>query len=168
MRPSHSHRATRSLLVVTLATALVSACDPGTSALEPTPATPETSLTEAPLPLTANFSGHDYLFIRSAKTWGEASSICESLGYGLVTVNDSQEQTWLHGFGSSHSWWLGYNDVQSEGSWRWSHGTSSYTNWGSLQPDNYNNEDCAHFMPNGAWNDLPCSSQLYFICESLE
>jgi len=60
-------------------------------------------------------------FIRSVKSWWDAKAICESLGYGLVTVNDASEANWLHGFEGPHSWWLGYNDTQTEGVWRWSH-----------------------------------------------
>jgi hypothetical protein len=114
--------------------------------------------------------GHDYLFVRSARSWWEAKAICEALGYGLVTVNDATEEGWLHGFEGPHPWWLGYSDTQTEGVWRWSHGSSSFTNWAAPQPDNYmNSEDCGHDNSSGrgGWNDLACETALYFICESL-
>jgi hypothetical protein len=115
-------------------------------------------------------SGHDYLFVRSARNWWDARAICESLGYGLVTVNDANEESWLHGFEGPYIWWLGYNDTESEGSWRWSHGSSSYTNWASGDPNNWSNEDCAmdNWSGDGRWRDYACGSGFYFICESLQ
>jgi hypothetical protein len=115
-------------------------------------------------------SGHDYLFIRSVKNWWDAKAICESLGYGLVTINDASEENWLHGFEGPHTWWLGHNDIQSEGSWRWSHGSSSYANWAPGMPDDWSsNEDCAHDnWSGGRWNDASCGSGQYIICESLQ
>jgi len=160
---------TASILAV-LAGAITSGC--GVDQMEPgevsRPLPGEPIMAEAPQALTHN--GHDYLFIRSAKTWWDASSICEGFGYGLVTINDAQEEAWLHGFEGNSAWWLGYNDIQTEGTWHWSHGSSSYINWNSSQPDNWSNEDCAqdNFNGTGRWNDLPCSYGLYFICESLD
>ncbi|HEX8825333.1 MAG TPA: C-type lectin domain-containing protein [Archangium sp.] len=150
-----------------LATALLlGACGPEA----PEPASPRsTSEGQTWQPLT--FNDHDYLFVRSARTWWDAKAICESLGYGLVTVNDASEERWLDGFQGPHTWWLGHNDTQSEGSWRWSHGASSYTNWLSGEPNNAgNNEDCAHdnWLGRGGWNDYPCDIGQYFICESLQ
>ena len=71
---------------------------------------------------------------------------------------------------STSGWWIGYNDVASEGSFVWSNGSSStYTNWSSGQPDNgAGTEDCAHMQGGfGAyWNDDQCWNQAYYICES--
>jgi len=123
------------------------------------------SLREAPQALLYN--GHDYLFIRSARTWWEATAICEGFAYGLVTIDDAAEQAWLDSLGNGDRWWIGYNDQVSEGIWRWSHGSSSYTNWHSGEPNNAgNNEDCTEITGTGRWNDFPCSASLYFICES--
>lgn len=116
------------------------------------------------------YNGHDYLFIRSAKTWAQAKASCEELGYGLVTVNDANEENWLGSFEGPSAWWIGYTDQQVEGSWQWSTGTSSYSNWNPWQPDNGSGvEDCAedNYDGTGRWNDLPCSASLYYICESL-
>jgi hypothetical protein len=151
-------------LVVLVTALLLGACGPE----GPEPANPRSaSEGQAWQPLT--FNSHDYLFIRSAKSWWDAKAICESLGYGLVTVNDASEASWLRGFEGPHSWWLGYNDTQTEGVWRWSHGSSSYTNWQSGEPNNVNNEDCAHdnWAGRSGWNDYPCDIGQYFICEAL-
>jgi len=148
-----------------LATALLlGACGP--EGLEP--ADPLSAL-EAQTRQPLMSQGHDYLFIRSARNWWDAKAICESLGYGLVTVNDASEDSWLQGLEGPHSWWLGYNDIQTEGVWLWSHGASSYTNWAAGEPNNVGNEDCLHAnWRGGRWNDYPCDAGQYFICESLQ
>ena len=57
--------------------------------------------------------------------------------------------------------WIGLNDVVTEGRYIWnSTGISTtYTNWQSGQPDNYNNADCAVLdSPEpGLWDDISCT-----------
>lgn len=125
------------------------------------------TLREAPQALMYN--GRDYLFVRSAVSWFTARTLCEDFGYGLVTTNDAAEESWLAGFQGSHSWWIGYNDIEVEGVWRWSHGSSSYTNWRPGQPDDGGNQDCAYDnWWNGQWDDGGCNWGAFFICESLQ
>lgn len=130
----------------------------------------EPSLATLSRPLMYN--GHDYLFIRSPKTWDQAGALCDSLGYGLVTINDAAEETFLQGFEGTSAWWIGFNDQQTKGIWVWRNGTSSYTHWISGVPDNYNNQNefCAedNYANSHGWNDLTCTVPLYFICESLD
>ena len=70
-------------------------------------------------------------------------------------------------------YWIGYNDIASEGSWVWTSGiSSSYTAWGAGEPNNDGGiGDCAHlyappFSLSGTWNDHPCSNLQSFVCES--
>lgn len=43
--------------------------------------------------------------------------------------------------------------------------------WSPQQPDNWNGreiqgeEDCAHFMDSGQWNDNVCTRSFYWVCE---
>jgi hypothetical protein len=118
------------------------------------------------------YNGHDYIFATTAKTWLQAHQSCADLGYGLVTINNSSEDQWLQGYiGSSGSccWWIGYNDRDTEGTWRWSNGSSSYVNWYPGEPNNYaGNEDCSTKYSEGRWNDDDCSKQFPYICESVD
>ena len=96
------------------------------------------------------------------------------MGYHLVTINGAGEDTWLDGqvdnFAPSKRWWIGYNDQTVEGYWDWVGPYSSYTNRGTSEPNNANNnEDCAvlnQFGNGGEWNDIFCNTSLYFVCEA--
>ena len=61
--------------------------------------------------------------------------------------------------------WMGGNDVDEEGSWKWTDGSPfDFTFWDSGEPNNSGNEDCMHHGWNGKWNDAPCSRTNTFLC----
>lgn len=75
------------------------------------------------------------------------------------------EKEWLE-------FWLGGNDIEAEGAYRWSDGTpfsSSSDLWANYQPDNYGRaEDCVNLglsLQVFALNDIKCSYISYFICQ---
>ncbi len=112
-----------------------------------------------------------YLYCETAAAWSSAQTTCQSYGYDLLTVNDADENAWAVETANTYStakWWIGFNDISTEGSWVWASGESaSYTNWHSGEPNNAGNEDCAQFnrFSDETWNDEPCSSSFRFICE---
>ena len=117
--------------------------------------------------------GSSYLFCRNNRTWSVAKGECASLGYQLATINDSGENTWIDGqvdfFASSRRWWIGYNDITLEDYWDWDGPFSTYTNWGSGEPnDAGSGEDCVllNQSSGGEWNDASCSTSTYFVCEA--
>ena len=105
-----------------------------------------------------------------AKTAAEAKTLYGLNGY-LTTVTSAAENTFiapkLGGQG-----WMGANDANVEGAWFWMTGPESgtqfwsgtgggsivggqYNNWASGEPNNSgSNEDHAHFLTNGEWNDF--------------
>lgn len=115
------------------------------------------------------YGGHTYFFSSVTRTWADAQRSCAELGMGLMTINDSVEDQWLRAQQPSGSWWLGYNDRAVEGTWVWSDGASTYSNWLPGEPNNVNNEDCAttHASQFG-WNDVPCTAGYRFVCESFD
>ena len=68
--------------------------------------------------------------------------------------------------------WIGLNDINSEGVFEWING-DPYRNevaWLPNQPDNANNEDCAHINVDHSrreeMNDLPCTrGDVKALCE---
>ncbi len=121
---------------------------------------------------TAEYGDHVYMFCDNSLTWSAGRTVCQTYGYDLTTVNDSDENIWMVDvayiiyFGK---WWTGYNDVASEGSWVWANGeTTTYTNWHSGEPNNVGSgEDCMQLGRFGSytWNDEPCDSPFHYICE---
>ncbi len=114
-----------------------------------------------------------------AQTAASARSLFGMQGY-LVTVTSAEENTFVFGKLTGQGW-MGASDAASETIWRWvtgpegledggagrhfftqtSGGTGGtavgtyYNNWASGEPNNAGDEDYAHFLTNGQWNDYP-------------
>ena len=66
--------------------------------------------------------------------------------------------------GLSHTW-MGGNDIDEEGTWKWTDGSPfDFTFWYSGEPNNHGGEDCMHHGYGDKWNDRPCSDSLTFLC----
>jgi hypothetical protein len=118
------------------------------------------------------YDGDTYLYCTSGLAWTDAEASCASFGYHLLTIDDRAENIWNDNTADAYStgkWWMGLNDIASEGTWVWSDGTPlSYTNWHSGEPnDGGGNEDCGQLnrFTDETWNDEPCSSAFAYICE---
>ncbi len=115
-----------------------------------------------------------YLFCATTVVWSAARTECLTYGYDLVAIGSSAENSWLNtealarGWTSSYTFWMGFNDAASEGSWVWSNGESVvYTNWNSGEPNDASGEDCAHTYSSGTWNDIPCTGYpARYVCEA--
>ncbi len=121
--------------------------------------------------------GHGYLFVTTMANWEDARASCYALGeYHLVTLATDAEDLWVDTEAdaiSTAKWWLGYNDIPTEGDWAWEDGsTHLYTNWYPGEPNDGlggGTEDCAlfnRFHPAQGWNDEPCTDVIRYICES--
>ena len=137
-----------------------------------------------------HYGGHTYGFYYTddygLNSYQEVVEFCRKQGGHLAVINDQEENDFLFSLVESNfatTAFFGYTDEgNSEGSWYWTDGDSSYTNWtnnGSQhQPDNGSgyggDEDYAEFnyerntnSPNdGTWNDAPFTDNTTrFICE---
>ncbi|APR87626.1 hypothetical protein A7982_12975 [Minicystis rosea] len=106
-----------------------------------------------------------YLFCRAAAvTWADAAAACAARGGDLVTIPSAEDDEYLHGLGTSDLW-IGYSDAAMEGTFVWSSGSGTYSNWGMGQPDNAGGiENCTTIGAEGTWNDLPCDAKRGYIC----
>ncbi len=132
------------------------------------------------------YGSSEYWFCLDELVWEDAEAACVTLGAHLVTVDDSVEDSWLQttsestlahiSRGTGGTWWIGFNDIDSEGNFVWVDGsTSTYTGWASGEPNNDQYglpENCTVLKwasSTAGWNDLPCSSSSdsdqEFICE---
>jgi len=94
-------------------------------------------------------------------SWFDCQAFAESHGGDLVTLFDADQEAWLQEqYGTDRQYWIGYNDIEEEGKWKWVSGEpSTYTNWAPSEPnDSGEGEDAAvmnGFPPDTRWNDLP-------------
>lgn len=83
-------------------------------------------------------NGHAYARV-SCGDWFDAQQKAIKEGAHLVSINNEEEQFWVETIFRSSSSWIGLNDVEKEGVWRWDSGEPvTYTNWGTHShfPDN--------------------------------
>ena len=65
-------------------------------------------------------------------------------------------------------YWLGSNDIQQEGTWRFASTNQemTYTNWRPGEPNNYKqSEDCLAVSNTLGWVDAPCNTPINYVCE---
>lgn len=116
-------------------------------------------------------STSDAAFCFVQRTWAEAEADCVTQGGHLISVHDQATQDFLtaNAFGiAGGDWWIGLNDRSSEGLFVWSDASPlDFESWAGGEPNNSGEEDCVHFpiWAGGNWNDLPCDSQSFYVCE---
>ncbi|XP_036405227.1 CD209 antigen-like protein E [Megalops cyprinoides] len=129
------------------------------------------------------FDSKFYYVSNETKTWIDSQQDCRERGAHLVIINSREEQEFISGL--KKNVWIGLNDRETEGTWKWVDGTTLTTEyWQSGQPSNGGitdekdpdtGEDCAEnaifqYWRNGksedcadcqrGWNDVPCSTRL--------
>ena len=131
------------------------------------------------------FEGHDYRFCMVVTVRSAGAAACQSADMGLIRVDTPEENAWLaqqfidHGMfigNQAPIVFLGGDDLQVGGSWRWQDGTlfwdggapvgTLYTNWNS--PPKNGQGDCLGMFSDGKWGGRACNSgNATVACESL-
>uniref|UniRef100_A0A669F848 C-type lectin domain-containing protein n=2 Tax=Oreochromis TaxID=8139 RepID=A0A669F848_ORENI len=112
-----------------------------------------------------------YVLSEKLGSWDEGRDDCRSKGADLVVIESLEDKTFISSYIKERAW-IGLNDKEEEGNWKWVDGTPlTLQNWVAKQPDNgdgnpkWGEEDCVHVEPDASWNDLSCSASLKWICE---
>ncbi|XP_063406023.1 CD209 antigen-like protein E [Mytilus trossulus] len=118
------------------------------------------------------FSGHCYWFVYRNVTWNIAKKNCQQKGGYLAKVDSGAENSWLISKLQAEVW-IGLNDIETEGQWRWTSDntgiSSSY--WQYPEPNGERTENCVNFCKKTCqqkaygWNDLPCDYPTGYVCE---
>lgn len=125
----------------------------------------------------------------STATWANAQLACQAEGGHLVVIDSAAEQTllWSNLGVSGQLTWLGANEIDVMGEWRWQGGElngvqfwsgesggsaigSYYNNWGSGEPNLNSFQACMQWgyftgADDGKWDDVECSQLTRYICE---
>ncbi|XP_041806920.1 CD209 antigen-like protein E [Chelmon rostratus] len=118
-----------------------------------------------------------YFFSTKSDSWEKGRQDCRDRGADLVIIDSRAEQVFLS-TNIKKDTWIGLNDRDNEGTWKWTDGTPpTLTYWHARQPDNgggdprWGEEDCVHLKPGlkpeENWNDLCCDESLQWICEKI-
>uniref|UniRef100_A0A7N5ZS44 C-type lectin domain-containing protein n=1 Tax=Anabas testudineus TaxID=64144 RepID=A0A7N5ZS44_ANATE len=113
-----------------------------------------------------------YFFSTESGSWTTGREDCRTRGADLVVIDSAEEQTFLSTFINTRSW-IGLNDTDNEGTWKWVDGTPlTVTYWAPTQPDNWDEythfgEDCVEILGgrSSEWNDISCEDSRPWICE---
>ncbi|KAF7476096.1 Hypothetical predicted protein [Marmota monax] len=117
--------------------------------------------------------GSCYWFSSSGRPWPEADKYCELENSHLVVITSWKEQKFVQHHMGPLNTWMGLTD--QNGPWKWVDGTdyeTGFKNWRPDQPDDWyghglgGGEDCAHFTPDGRWNDDFCQRPYRWVCET--
>ena len=122
----------------------------------------------------ASFRDSSYLFCSDPLPRNEAEASCESKGYDLVTINDGDEDLWIHLEAiTTERWlnpgpWIGLQDSDADGVFVWNDGElADYTNWCTEEPSD--RLPFVRMMLVGDWT--PCwhtemeATALEYVCE---
>ncbi|XP_022089887.1 echinoidin-like [Acanthaster planci] len=157
--------------------------------------TPPTTDSTCPVFFTG-FGDSCYRFFGDALPWREAEARCQryfspvgTQGH-LASIHSYAENAFVYelwrsskivpsdmisNYNRFDSVWIGMNDLEVEGNYRWSDGSAvKYRKWADAEPnDTIAKDDCVHMMDilgrgvPGEWNDIDCNHDngLPFICK---
>ncbi|CAK8676039.1 unnamed protein product [Clavelina lepadiformis] len=108
------------------------------------------------------YGGYYYNMLQSHSTFWDASYACSDVNYRLAVLKDPELQSFLgtafSRYGISDNLWIGLQDYEREGDWKWIDGTTAYIPrphwireenvlevWWAGEPENYlsDTRDCA-------------------------
>jgi MYXO-CTERM domain-containing protein len=124
----------------------------------------------------ADYIDSTFIACDDNRQWSVASNRCADVGYHLATIEDAGENIVIYdGLGVYEwyydndivweEWWIGlYEDTP--GNWLWEVGSSSYTNYGPLQPNEPGNGCFYHLSEDAAWYDDGCDTLYNYVCEA--
>lgn len=112
---------------------------------------------------TAIFGNKIFALFENSVSYDYAKTACEKMGGHLASIHNQQEQEVIESLivNKNVAFWLGGNDSETEGVWKWEDGTAwDYDNWAPDEPNNddtyYGHEDYLEISSyTGFWNDVP-------------
>ncbi|XP_056454929.1 galactose-specific lectin nattectin-like [Gadus chalcogrammus] len=121
-------------------------------------------------------SGTDcYKYVSGQMTWADAELQCQSLGANLVSIHSASEMIFITALIENFDptkgrHWIGFSDLQKEGSWMWSDGSPrDFATWFPNQPNNEaGGQHCGEitfWKLEADWNDAQCKMVASSVCK---
>ena len=113
-----------------------------------------------------------YKAIFAYRIYSSAQSDCISQGAHLASIHSAEEMAFVEQivrvkFPGYADFWLGADDLSSEGIWKWLDGTPmNYLKWNSGEPNNGRIENCLEHLLGRGWNDRGCSTIRGYVCKN--
>ncbi|MBF0590677.1 MAG: C-type lectin domain-containing protein [Nitrospirae bacterium] len=107
-------------------------------------------------------NNHQYKMI-ACSTWGGCEAAAATQGANLATVRSKAENDWIVKTFGLVNMWIGLNSQATQDKWVWVSGeTSSYTDWGSGEPNYTSTDRCANidvsYDGTGQWDNTACNN----------
>lgn len=138
--------------------------------------------------LTVSVEGRTFELVLQRATWEQARAaanvrLLDGRPGHLATFASPTEQAAVATIGKAHGWFAA-SDATAEGSWQWTAGREAGTefwsggpdgsttaewpaNWSTRriaasagEPNQAGDEDCAHTLADGTWNDFACAAHI--------
>lgn len=119
----------------------------------------------------SKFDERCYKFINERLTWEVAETLCQmSHEAHLSTVRSKKHLTWLSQLSGKKAFWIGLNDKEETGVWKYSNGEAiSYTKWDKGGPRvkrMLHRKNCVLVDKKGKWKNKICNKRKSrLICE---
>lgn len=114
------------------------------------------------------YNGVAYYLSNNTFTWPNAFADANSQSGQLATIFSAAENSWVrtaaNTAGFTGTYWLGINDVQTEGVFLGAYGEApGYFNWSSGEPNGGTGENYVQVYNSGLWNDLSGANSMRYI-----
>lgn len=102
---------------------------------------------------------------KSGSHYDGAIDNCAADGAHLAAIDSMAENEFARTF-AGEDIWIGYDDLNTEGIFRWVTGApNSFVGFTGAEPNDSGTEDCTYLRPDGTWNDTECGDSRVSLCE---
>jgi hypothetical protein len=111
-------------------------------------------------------------FCDVSDTFAEATARCAAFGGALARIENAAANNAITNIGEDifATAWIGANDVDGNGVWKWLDGAivpTPYSSWEDNEPDGALNENCVAMADTGNWADVSCTQPRGgYVCET--
>ena len=116
---------------------------------------------------TTGSSSKCYKYFTTAQSPAAAEESCQALGGHLASIHSLEEHNFLIGMALSDTFWIGGVDLNNDGNWGWTDGSSfDYSNWLSNQPNGGEYYIVVgNVQGGGDWRDWTLDASADYVCQ---